>query len=92
MFIFNRSQNLAHGKFSKLHIFKHGKWMKTLKHDINNHIHLKWFYFLPSFFKISKPLWSMVVVKKEIPHVSIYQVMEQSQITYKPSLAHNKSM
>jgi hypothetical protein len=81
MFILNKSQNLAHGKFSKLHILKYGKWMKTLEHDTNNHIHLKWFYYLPSFFKFSKPSWSMIVVKKEVPNVSTYQVMERPQIT-----------
>jgi hypothetical protein len=39
--------------------------VSTLKLDINNHMRFKWLHYLPSFFKISKPLWSMVVLDKE---------------------------
>ncbi len=39
--------------------------VNTLELDINNRMRFKWLHSLPSFFKISKPLWSMVVLNRE---------------------------
>jgi hypothetical protein len=39
--------------------------MSTSKLDINSRMHIKWLHFLPSFFKISEALWSMVILNKK---------------------------
>jgi hypothetical protein len=41
-------------------------WMSSRIVDINNHMCLKWLQSLPSFFKISIELWTMVVLKKSL--------------------------
>jgi len=64
-FIFNKSQNLSHDKFRKLHKIKYGL-KKHVKPNANNHMCFKWLHSLPSFFIVSKALLSMIELKKSL--------------------------
>jgi len=55
-------------------IYSNMAWVTSLKPNTNNHICFRWLHFLSSFFKITKALWNMVVLKRE-PEDSSFNVL-----------------